>query len=298
LLTNGTKMSSDPTGHQGKVRVSGIRNMGNGDPFIGNTPIPLVKVSFTMKTDTVLPLEFNWDAAASKTDLPSPDSLITENLSYTGIDTTGSSTPTQIIPTTPPGNPIPISQEGEGAVGTTTNISERKDLLYINSIVTYQAPFRYEQSVKLEKGTYSLAIGARVWEKRGSGMVVALICNETTCGDKKKDEFMFSTPQFPLKTVFSEMKQTITIPDNTDNKQLLLRVFCENGSECEIDYISIEDAWGSERLRNPQFESGGQMSDPRSQPAEWEVDATANMYGSIDPAFGVNGALMINNPVK
>jgi len=40
------------------------------------------------------------------------------------------------------------------------------------------------------------------------------------------------------------------------------------------------------------------MSDPRSQPAEWEVDATANMYGSIDPAFGVNGALMINNPVK
>jgi len=299
LLTNGTKMSSDPTGHQGKVRVSGIRNTGNGDPFIGNTPIPLVKVSFIMKADAALPFEFKWDTA-SKTDLPPPDSLVVENLNYTGIDTTGS----------PTGIPQPTSKPqqtnlvlmppvgGGGTEGTTTNITERKDLLYINSIVTYQAPFRYEQSVQLEKGTYSLAIGAKVWEKRGSGMVVALICNETTCGDKKKDEFMFSTPQFPLKTVFSEMKQTITIPDNTDNKQLLLRVFCENGSECEIDYISIEDAWGSERLRNPQFESGGQMSDPRSQPAEWEVDATANMYGSIDPAFGVNGALMINNPVK
>lgn len=299
LLTNGTSMTVSVTSHQGKVRVSGIRNTGNGDPFIGNTPIPLVKVSFIMKADATLPFEFTWDAT-SKTDLPPPDSLVVENLNYTGIDTTGSPTGIPpVIPTTPPGNSIsaPLGG-GEGTVGTTTPISERKDLLYINSIVTYQSPFRYEQSVQLEKGTYSFAIGAKVWEKRGSGMVVALICNETTCGDKKKNEFMFSTPQFPLKTVFSEMKQTITIPDNADNKQFLLRVFCEDGSECEIDYISIEDAWGSQRLRNPQFESGGQMSDPRSQPADWEVDATANMYGSIDPVFGVNGALMINNPVK
>lgn len=193
--------------------------------------------------------------------------------------------------TTPPGG-------GGGTDAVTTAITPRKDLLLINSIGTYPAPFRYEQVVKLEKGTYTLTLGAKMWTKRGSGLVIGFICNEDTCGNKKKGEFLLNTPSFPQKAAFSELKQSVTIPDDADNKEWKVRIFCEDGSECEIDYLSLEDAWGSERLSNPQFESGKEQYDPRSQPAEWEVDATANMYGTIDPAISNNGALTINNSSK
>lgn len=316
LLSNGTGMTVNLTSHQGKVHVSGIRNTGNGDPFIGNTPIPLVKISFTMKADAALPFEFTWDTA-SKTDLPSPDSLVVENLNYTGIDPTSPAGATAIpavgVPTSTPipglttqptraqgGGivPAPTIMGASGKEGTTTAIRERQDLLYINSIATYQSPFRYEQILKLEKGTYSLLIGAKIYVRYERGVVLALICNETTCGAKKKNEILYVSPVFPVKAGFSEMADSIVIPDNADNKEYILRVFCEDGSECDIDYISLEDAWGSQRLKNTQFAEVQSMIDPRLQPSSWEVDSTANMYGSIDPLFGVNGALMINNPAK
>lgn len=187
---------------------------------------------------------------------------------------------------------------GAGAEGTTTTIVERADTLYVNSLVAYPAPFRYEQEIKLERGDYRLTVGAIVHVKRGSGLVLVLQCNEAVCGTYKKNDVIFKTPTFPQKSTFSEYQQSISIPDGPADKSLVFRLYCEDGSECDIDYISLEDAWGSELLRNPQFAEVQPMNNPRKQPAFWEVDATANMYGSIDPAVGNRGALMINNSAK
>ena len=178
---------------------------------------------------------------------------------------------------------------------TSKDIIPRSDLLSINSTVAYQAPLRYEQRVRLEKGGYTFTIGAKMNVKMGSGMAIVLICNEDMCGTKRRNEFIYSTSDFPLKTVFSEMKDTVTVPEDTNTKEYILRIFCEDGSECEIDYISLVDAWGNERVRNPQFDGGQQITDSRNQPTSWEVDSMANMYGSVDPTIPNNGGLVINN---
>lgn len=366
LLTNGTSITIDNASHKGKIRVSGIKNTGSGDPFIGNTPIPLVKIAFTMEASAVLPLEFKWNTSLSKTDLPAPDTLAVENFIYTGIDPTGTTGPTGPPPigvpsaTPKPGAPTlpaptstyvqcgadrcqtgffcyypPVSDcyEGEtctdmvavpyckqkdgkleltptpplggsGTVGSTTRVDARKDTLYINSIVSYPAPLRYEQTLKLEKGSYTLVVWAKMYVKKGTGLVIVVQCGEQSCGTNaqgkalKMNDVAYRTPTFPLKVEFSELKQSFTVPDSGDSKKYVLRIYCEDGSECELDYVSLEDQWGSERVKNPQFAEVQSMIDPRLQPSSWDVDSTANMYGSIDPAFGVNGALMINNPAK
>jgi hypothetical protein len=109
---------------------------------------------------------------------------------------------------------------------------------------------------------------------------------------------MYVSPAFPVKDEFSEMTNTFIIPDDADGKQYLVRIFCEDGSECDIDYVSLEDAWGSQRILNTQFDGVQTVSDPRKQPTSWVIDATANLYGDVDPTFGVHGALMINNSAK
>jgi hypothetical protein len=193
---------------------------------------------------------------------------------------------------------------GAGVVASTTKIYEQADTLYINSIVSYPAPLRYQQAIKLEKGTYSLAMGARMYARRGTGLVLVVQCNEGSCGendDKRAlhmNDVIYRTPTFPLKDEFSEVRQSFTVSDSISNKQLVLRVYCEDGSECDIDYITLEDAWGSERLLNNHFAESQQTIDPRLQPANWEINTAANYYGSVDRAFGKNGALMINNSAK
>jgi hypothetical protein len=190
--------------------------------------------------------------------------------------------------------PTPIN----APVGSTTKISQAIERLYINSIVTYPAPFRYEQSVKLDKGDYTLSVGARVFVNKGSGMVIGVICNDDSCGSKTRNQIIYTTPRFPTLDYFSEMQQKVTIPSDGDQKNYLIRIFCEDGSECDIDYIHFEDAWGSDRLSNSDFTSSQTSSDPRKQPTGWTYDETANLYGSVDPAQGNNGALMINNPAE
>ncbi len=349
LLTTGTS-TSIATG-SGIIKISGIRQTGGGDPFMGPNPIPLATVSFIMKPGATLPFSFKWDATPQANMTSATDTVDRQDLTYTGLVPTAIPTvsgvppvgvptstpvpsivpspvvcggktcpagmvcyqPTSVCPVgqacpfvvvqpqcvTPTAVPTPTSViGGPGAEATTTSISARADTLYINSISTYPAPFRYEQPIKLEKGNYNLTMGAKVWVKKGSGLVLVLQCNEATCGSKKQNDIVFKTLTFPVKPDFSELSTTISIPDEISNHQLVMRIFCEDGSECEIDYISIQDVWGSERVLNPQFAETQQLSDPRKQPSSWQVDATANLYGSIDPAFGNNGALMINNPAK
>lgn len=195
------------------------------------------------------------------------------------------------------GGPKPVMGTA-GPVAQTTKIFHRTDRLYINSLTTYPAPFRYEQTMKLEKGEYSLVVGGRVFVQRGAGMVIGIICDEAKCGSKKKNEFMYVSPRFPEKAEYSEMREKFSIPSDADNKQYMLRVFCEDGSECDIDYIQLEDAWGSDRVINPQFADVDTTNNLRIQPQSWEFDETANLYGSIDPAGGNNGALVINNSAQ
>jgi len=305
LLTGVESTNIDTTLHT--IRITAIRATGAGDPFMGRDSFKMVKISFVMNQGQSLPLSFNWAEGGS--------TFEKVNLNYTGEEPTATPGPTGIPPadvptSTPiPGTvqptqafnlltPIPTIIGGAGREGTTTEIAERDDLLYINSIASYQSPFRYEQPIKLEKGTYTLLINAKVYVRRGRGMVIVLICNETACGAKKKNEVLYVSPAFPAKSTFSQLTDTMVIPNDADNKEFILRVFCEDGSECEIDTISLEDAWGSERIANNDFAEVQKISNPRKQPSSWEFDATANLYGSIDPAFGKNGALMINNSIK
>lgn len=187
---------------------------------------------------------------------------------------------------------------GAGPEAVTTSIIERADTLYINSLVTYPAPFRYEQPIKLERGDYMLTLDAIVHVKRGSGLVLVLQCNEAACGTYKNGDIIFRTPTFPQKSGFSQYQQKISIADGPADKNLVLRLYCEDGSECEIDNISLEDSWGSERVKNPHFAEFQQTNEPRIQPNSWEIDAAANMYGSIDKAMGTYGSLLINNSAE
>ncbi|MCX6730518.1 MAG: hypothetical protein NTZ55_01595 [Candidatus Roizmanbacteria bacterium] len=307
ILTNSTRV--DTVTHT--VQVMGIRQTTNNNPFMGNAPISLVKVLFNMNTDSKLPVSFKWNDT-SRTSLP--DTIEKKNLDYTGIQPTVSApgtvtTPILVATTTPvPGvttrptptrgpSPTPVIG-GAGAEATTTDILPRTDTLYINSLVLYQAPFRYEQAIKLERGDYVLTLDAIAHVKRGPGLVVALICNETSCGTYKNGAVVYKTPTFPQKSGFSEYQGKISIVDGIADKELMLRIFCEDGSECEIDRISIEDAWGSERLKNSQFSDFKQLSEPRIQPNTWEIDSTANTFGSIDKTMGVFGSLLINNSAE
>ena len=296
------------------VRISGLKIDGSSDPFTGRDPLNIVKVLFVMKAGQSLPLDFKW-VDPDSTKVNDSDSYEKKDLHYTGEEPTPTPVPTDIpavsVPTsTPiPGavqptgafnslTPFPTIEGGSGQTGQTTTYTPRADLLYINSIASYQSPFRYEQGVKLEKGSYTLKVGAKVYVNKGRGLVIGLICNQTTCGAKKMGQTLSVSKVFPMKAEFSEMIDTITIPEAADNKAFILRVFCEDGSECELDYITLEDAWGTERLKNNNFEDVQKLTDPRRQPSSWEVDATANLYGSIDPATGIHGALMINNSAK
>ena len=197
-----------------------------------------------------------------------------------------------------PLTPIPPIMGQAGKEGTSTPIRENTDLLYINSIATYASPFRYEQAVTLHKGTYSLLVGAKIYVRKGRGVAMVVVCNEATCGAKKKDQLMYVSPIFPVKADFSEMAGSFTIPDDADNKQYIFRIFCEDGSECELDYISLEDAWGSQMLKNNHFGVAKQYTDAREEPTGWTEDATADFYGSVNNNYGYKGALMINNSAK
>ncbi len=312
LLSGPTSTHFDTANHT--VRITGMRDTGASDPFNGRDIIKLVKIPFVMNAGQTLPLEFTWiDPDPAKITIS--DSFEKKNLNYTGEQPTPTKTPDEIsavdVPTSTPApgvvqptkaynalTPVPTIMGSRGQDGATTKITEGKDLLYINSIASYQSPYRYEQTIKLEKGVYSIKIGAKIYVRKERGVVVAVLCNETTCGTKKKNDMMYVSPVFPVKTEFSEMPDSFTIPDNADGKLYTVRVFCEDGSECELDYISLEDAWGSERLKNNSFAETQTVSDPRTQPASWAIDTTAQVYGSIDPLFGNKGALMINNSAK
>jgi len=266
--------------------------------YTGEEAIRMVKVTFYKKSSAALPLDFTWDPA-------SVSQFEKVSLSYSGPTLSATPIPNTPIPTSiqPTSafnllTPVPTIMGTPLNDAATTSITEGDHLLYINSIASYPAPFRYEQPIRLERGTYHLTLDAKVFVRRGRGMVVALVCNEASCGTKMRNQTFYVSPPFPLKGEYSEFTDTITVPDSADYKEYMLRIFCEDGSECELSKISLEDAWGSERVTNGDFSQVQQMSDPRKQPSSWAADSTAVLYGSVDPAFGHNGSLMINNSIK
>jgi len=307
------------------VRISALRVSEKNEPFTGRDALQMVQVSFVMNEGQSTPLDFKWvDPDTAKTS-PS-DSFQKVDLSYTGEVPTATPRPTSIAAVgAATGTPIPVQSApgGEssalsevqggsplaptriptimissGKEGVTTFVRELSGMLYIDSLASYASPFRYEQSIKLPKGTYALLVGAKIYVRKERGVVVAVICNENTCGKKLRGQAMYVSSVFPVKADFSEMSDNIVIPDDADNKQYIFRIFCEDGSECEFDYISMEDAWGSQMLRNNHFGTAQQYKDVRMEPAGWTANATADYYSSVDPNYGYKGALMINNPAK
>lgn len=294
----------DPVAHT--ITLRGTRTK---TPYAGGEAIQLVKISFVMKPEAPFPLRFNWDPT---TNIAGQATVSKEDLEYPNITPTvpASSGASPVAVLTPvvehAEKPAPIGASpapqligAQDQMGTTSLIFPREDRLYINSIITNSAPFRYEQSVILDAGTYNLLIGARVRLNKGRGMLVAIHCNESDCGGgKMRNDIIAKTPVFPVKEEFSEMQQTVIIPQEGNKKNYTIRIYCEDGTECEIDYITLEDAWGSNKVANAQFSDAQLYTDPRKQPNSWMVDETANLFGTVDPAAGKNGALIINNPIK
>ena len=295
-----TQLVADTINHT--ITIKGTRTT---SPFIGGEPIQIVKVSLVMRPSAALPLTFTWDSATA---ISEQTSSVKEDLIYTGPTPTPQSVtvPTSTLSTngltsTPVPSVTPVTASGTGGalqanVGTTTSITQQNDRLYINSIVANPAPFRYEQSMQLQKGAYTLRVGAKVVVNKGRGMLLLLICNSVTCGGSTKSgDVIMQTPTFPQKSGFSEMTQTVTVAQDSN---FILRLFCEDGSECDVDYVSLEDPWGSERVTNAQFSQVQMYTDTRKQPTYWQVDTTANLYGSVDLSAGTNGALVINNSAQ
>lgn len=183
---------------------------------------------------------------------------------------------------------------GSGSPGE--HVESNGDILHINSVTFDQAPLRYEQTVKLEEGDYILSGAARVYTARGRGVLIALACGESTCGDGKKLNDIFGkTPLFALSTDFQRKETTIHISNNQKDKKLIVRIFVEDGSEADFDFVSLTDVWGGERLTNWHFYKTEKIISPRSYPQYWDMDDAGQVLSTIDKQQGVDGALFINS---
>ncbi len=188
------------------------------------------------------------------------------------------------------------SSKSKGLQDPGESVPGNGDVLYVNSTTFDQAPLRYEQVIQLEKGEYILSASAFVYTLRGRGVLIAVACAESDCGDGKKLNDIFAkTDNFQEAATYIRREIPFTVTEGMNKKKLAVRVFVEDGSEADIDFISLTDVWGGEKLENYHFEKTQKVTDPRQYPQYWEADATGWMYGSIDPLKGKDGSLYINS---
>jgi hypothetical protein len=183
---------------------------------------------------------------------------------------------------------------GSGLPGE--HVEPNGDILHINSATFDATPFRYEQAVKLKKGDYILSGAARVYTAQGRGVLVTLACGESDCGGGKKlHQIIAQTPLFALSEDFQIQTITFSLPDVMQDKKLYVRIFAEDGSEADFDYVSLTDVWGGEFLTNWHFENYQKIASPRLYPQYWEMDAAGQVLSTVDKLQGVDGALFINS---
>lgn len=175
-------------------------------------------------------------------------------------------------------------------------VTSQGDILYVNSTTFDQSPLRYEQIVQLEKGDYVLSASAIVYTLRGRGVLVAVSCAESDCGDGKKlNDIITKTPGFTDTATFVRKEVTFNISEKLDKKKLAIRVFVDDGSEADFDFISLTDIWGGEKLDNIHFDKTVKAASNRQYPQYWEGDTTGWMYANIDTQKGTDGSLYINS---
>ena len=188
------------------------------------------------------------------------------------------------------------SSTGRSSAAIPEQVKSNGDLLNINSSPLDRAPFRYEQQVTLNKGTYLLKASALIYVSRGRGVLVALACAENNCGNGKTlNAIIAQTPIFSVSTDYKEQSVDIDIPEAGKNKKYMVRIFTEDGSEADFDYVSLTNQWDGEQLQNIHFAQTQDTSISRKHPQNWELDASGKLFGTVDPNKGVGGALYINS---
>jgi|GEM_PF-2300895 len=260
-----------------------VANTSNGSPVpVQGTDIKVIKVPFTVKTDAPLgDMTFSTDAASAIT------SMLNRNIL--------SSKPSYSVSVIMPASSSSSANGGGGEPEPPDTVGNG-DSLNINSTPLDPNPYRYEQYLKLEKGTYTLSAIIKPYIIKGRGILVTFACGESTCGGGRKlHDIMGKTPLFTTVGQYQEQSATVTVPDDGDNKKYAVRVFVEDGSEAEVDKVSLLDRGATEKLLNDHYPIGSRLSFPRKQPASWEFDIMGNIYGTILTDKGTSGALFINS---
>lgn len=182
--------------------------------------------------------------------------------------------------------PLPVGEE----------VESNGDLLNVNAVTFDQAPLRYEQTVKLDAGRYTLSGSAYVYTTRGRGVLIVLSCGEGNCGNGKKlNDILVKTPPFPVAPQFQQQEADVIIPDSGKDKKYKVRIYVEDGSEADFDFVSLQNIWGGEQLQNSHFGEVGGVVSPRKYPEFWDIDTAGLIFGTVDKMKVKEGALFINS---
>ncbi len=253
--------------------------------------IRIATVTFTAKTEGKADFGFSQAASSVYTAEATPQNILTMVNPYS----------VTVKPVATASSSSSSTSGGGGSSSSSTGtpperVESNGDLLYVNSTTSDQAPLRYEQKVKLEKGTYILSASILTYTARGRGVLVAVMCGESNCGDGKKlNDVVLKTPLFPATTKFVRQEEVFNVTEQGNNKTYTIRVFVEDGSEADIDYISLTDVWGGERIENFHFEKTGTAVSPRKYPEFWDMDRTGELFSTVDFQKLESGALYINS---
>lgn len=268
-----------PTANTSPLIISAARKIG----VSGNMKIATIK--FMAKAVGTANFTFEKDNSSVYTfGTPSQNILGTVtpySITITDVSSSSSSTASSLTPT-----PLPVGEE----------VESNGDLLNINAVTFDQAPLRYEQTVKLDAGRYTLAGSAYVYTTRGRGVLIILTCGEGNCGNGKKlNDILVKTPLFPVADQFQQQENDVIIPDSGKDKKYKVRIYVEDGSEADFDFVSLQNIWGGEQLTNSHFGDLTSVVSPRKYPEFWDIDTTGLVFGTIDKMKVKQGALFINS---
>lgn len=268
-----------PTANTSPLILSAARKTG----ISGNMKIATMK--FTAKAVGTANFTFDKDKSTVYTFSQPAQNILNTVAPYsiivTDVSSSSSSTGSSLTPT-----PLPVGEE----------VESNGDLLNVNAVTFDLAPLRYEQTVKLDAGRYTLAGSAYVYTTRGRGVLLVLTCGEGNCGNGKKlNDILVKTPLFPVADQFQQQENDVIIPDAGGGKKYKVRIYVEDGSEADFDFVSLQNIWGGEQLTNSHFGDLTSVVSPRKYPEFWDIDTAGLVFGTIDKLKLKQGALFINS---
>lgn len=247
----------------------------------------IATVTFRAKTQGTANFTYEKDSSSVYTFKQPPENVLNTVTPYS-ITITDVNTPSptnsdqlRLTPT-----PLPVGEE----------VESNGDLLNVNAVTFDLAPLRYEQTVKLDAGRYTLSGSAYVYTTRGRGVLIVLSCGEGNCGNGKKlNDILVKTPLFPVAPQFQQQEADVIIPDSGKDKKYKVRIYVEDGSEADFDFVSLQNIWGGEQLTNSHFGEVAGVVSPRKYPEFWDIDTAGLIFGTVDKMKVKEGALFINS---